>query len=182
MAIATTEPKTFYAGNTVNWNKSLSDYPASVYLLSYSLVPISGGESFDFSATASTDLHQIRLLPATTSSYNPGQYRLIPTVTDLATSGATTKVTLDPIRLEVYPAATSEVDRRTFAEVTLASLQETYAKLARNSIQSATVNGRTYTRSALADLRAEIIYWKNEVRSESGGAVKRIAVQFNKPL
>lgn len=180
MAVATTEPRTFYSGNTVNWNKSLSDYPADEYLLSYALVPISGGEAYEFSASASGELHLIRLSPATTNGYEAGEYSLIPTVTDLDTSGATTKITLDPIRVEIYPAATSEVDRRTYAEQIVQDLQDTYKKLAANSIQSATVNGRTYTRNNLADIRAEIIYWEQQVSNESGGAVRRVAVEFKK--
>lgn len=181
MAIATTEPKTLTAGNSAAWDKSISDYPATTFLLSYALVPTAGGEAHEFSATASGSLHQVRLSPADTADFDAGDYRLIATVTDIATGGTATKVTLETLRLTVSPAPDSTVDRRTFAESILSDLQATYKKLAANSIQSATVNGRTYTRNTLAEMRDEIIYWQNQVRSETGGAVRRVAVQFNRP-
>lgn len=183
MAIATVEPNYFTAGNSVYWDKLISDYPASSYLLTYSLIPVAGGESFTFAASASVSTHQVRLTPAQTSAYNAGDYRLIGTLTDISTSGITTKISLDPLRVSVRPQATSTADRRTFAEITLQNLQDTYAKLSKNTLTSATINGRTYNKNKLLELREEIIYWRNQVRSESSstGAVKQIAIQFNTP-
>lgn len=181
MSIPTKEPSSITAGDSVSWNKTLGDYPANVYNLKYRLAPIAGGATTEISASANGTTHEIRLTPADTDTYNPGDYRLIPVVTDIANSGATVTKTLETTRLTVSPAADSELDLRTNAELTIAELRETYRKLARNTISSATVNGRTYNRNSMADLRAEIVYWENKVANEQGGARKYIAVQFNRP-
>jgi hypothetical protein len=181
MAIATTEPNYFTAGNNVYWNKTLSDYPASSYLLSYKIVPIAGGEAYSFAASASGSVHQVRLTPANTAGYTAGDYLLIGTVTDLSTSGLTTKISLESTRLEIKPQPESTLDRRSFAQITLLALQDTYTKLAKSSINSGTVNGKTYTRSSLSELRSEITYWQSQINAENGGAVKHIAVKFITP-
>jgi len=40
------------------------------------------------------------------------------------------------------------------------------------------VNGRTYTKKDLMAIREEIAFFENKVRSEMGGATRRIAVTF----
>lgn len=182
MAVPTTEPRVITAGDNIAFDKTLSDYSAASYLLSYVLAPIAGGDSYSFTGTPDGDTHDIRVTPATTLGFVPGDYLLTSYVTDLATSGATTAKTLESLRVLIKPAVTSEaVDRRTFAEKMVSKLQDTYSKLAGNSIQTAAINGRSYTRSNLAELRAEIVHWEDRVRNEQGGASRKIAVRFQGP-
>ena len=180
MSIPTKEPVSITAGDTASWNKTLSDYPANTFSLTYQLAPLAGGETTTLSSSANGTTHEVRLTAATTAGFSAGDYRLIPVVKDIANSGATNTATLSISRVTIKPPATSEVDARTTAELILGELQETYRKLARNTISTATVNGRTYTRNSMADLRAEIIYWENQVATQTGkGATRHIAVQFN---
>lgn len=183
MAIATptTEPLTITAGFSVEWDKTLSDYPASTYLLTYIAVPISGGEAKTITCAADGDTHEARLTPAQSALYDAGTYRLTGYVTDIATSGATTKTTAYNGRLTVEPAPESNVDRRTFAESVLDDLRQTYAALAGNRLSQATVNGRTYTNRDLADLRAEIAAMESRLANDLGRKPKRILVKFTRP-
>ena len=178
MATATTEPLELTAGFTSNWDKTLADYSTTLYSLKYTLTPIAGGEVTEFDATVSDGAFNIRLTPTITSALGEGTYQLIGYVEDIATSGATTTDRVSTTRTTVLAAVDSIVDRRTFAEEIVADLQATYAKLAKNTISSATVNGRTYTKKDLMAIREEIAFFQNKVRSEMGGATRRIAVTF----
>ena len=178
MATATTEPLELTAGFTSSWDKTLSEYLPSLYTLEYTLAPIAGGEVLVITATSTLDTFNLRLTPTITSGLSAGTYQLIGYVKDIATSGETTTARVSTTRTTVLAAVNSIVDRRTFAEEIVADLQATYAKLAKNTISSATVNGRTYTKKDLMAIREEIAFFQNKVRSEMGGATRRIAVTF----
>jgi hypothetical protein len=175
------EPNQITAGFSVEWDKSLSEYPAALYTLVYTLAPLAGGEVKTITAAANGSDFSIVLTPADTAQFDAGLYQLTGYAQDTATGGISEKDSVYVGRLEVLPGAESTSDRRTFAEIVLQSLRDTYAKLAKNSISQATVNGKTYTKLNLADLLAQIGYWETQVRNEQGGATKHIAVTFTRP-
>lgn len=175
------EPNQITAGFSIEWEESLSDFPATLYSLIYTLAPLAGGEVQTITATASGDDFVITLTPAQTALFGSGDYQLTGYAEDIATSGQTVKTQVYVGRLQVLAGAESTADRRTYAESVLQDLRATYAKLAKNSISQATVNGKTYTKLNLADLLAQIGYWETQVRNEQGGATKRIAVTFTRP-
>jgi hypothetical protein len=180
-ATPTTEPLTFTAGFSVSWDKSLSDYPATDYLLTYVAAPIAGGEAKTITCAASVNTHEARLTPAQAAQYDAGTYRLTGYVSDIATDGETTKAVIYNGRLTVYASPYANVDTRTFAESVLADLQQTYSALAGNRLTTATVNGRTYTNRDLADLRSEIAAMESRVANDLGRKPKRILVKFTRP-
>jgi hypothetical protein len=175
------EPNQITAGFTVEWDKSLSDFPATLYTLVYTLAPLAGGEVQTITATANGSDFAVSLTPAQTAQFDSGDYQLTGFVKDIATGGVAEQVEAYVGRLNVLPGAESKDDRRTFAETVLQDLRDTYAKLAKNSISQATVNGKTYTKRDLADILTQIGYWETQVRNEQGGATKRIAVTFTRP-
>lgn len=84
-AIPTEEPFELSAGDTWTWLKSLADYPASDWTLSYRLLTDSASPTaINFSASASGDDHLVSVAPATTAAYAAGtyQYRAYATHTD----------------------------------------------------------------------------------------------------
>lgn len=175
------EPNQITAGFSVGWTKSLSDYPATIYNLIYTLAPLAGGEVQTITATANGEDFAVELTPADTAQFGAGMYQIVGYAEDIATSGQTVKTSIYTGRLQVLAGADSTADRRTYAETTLQALRDTYAKIAANAISQATVNGKTYTKRDLIDLRTEIGYWETQVRNEQGGATKRIAVTFTRP-
>lgn len=175
------EPNQITAGFSVSWTKSLSEYPATEYSLVYTLAPLSGGEVKTVNGYASGDDFEVSLTPADTAQFDSGLYQLTGYVEDIATSGQSVKTEIYVGRLSVLAGAESNEDRRTYAETILQSLRSTYQKLVSNTVSQATVNGTTYTKRDLADLRAEMTYWENQIKNEQGGATKRIAVTFTRP-
>lgn len=175
------EPNQITAGFSVSWTKSLSEYPATEYSLVYALAPLSGGEVKAINGTANGTDFDVSLTPSETAQFDSGLYQLTGYVEDIATSGQSVKTEIYVGRLSVLAGAESNEDRRTYAEAILQSLKETYKKLVSNTVSQATVNGTTYTKRDLADLRAEMTYWENQIKNEQGGATKRIAVTFTRP-
>ena len=66
------EPTTISAGNTIQWTKSLPDYPADQgWVLSYAFVSTVGNK-FSVSSVASGSEHAVTIPAATSAAYPPG--------------------------------------------------------------------------------------------------------------
>jgi hypothetical protein len=71
--ILNTEPEAFTAGDTVQWLKSLSDYPADDgWVLNY--VFINAANKYSISSTAQGASHKINITAATSAAYVAGLY------------------------------------------------------------------------------------------------------------
>jgi len=70
----TTEPTIFTAGDTVAWEISLADYPASTgWTLKYRLLSLAG--KLDITSTANGDKHAVSISAVTSATYPPGDYQ-----------------------------------------------------------------------------------------------------------
>lgn len=99
--IATTEPVSFRAGDTVEWTRTLQDYPASSYSLAYYLIGPSSRNTF--SATADGDDHNVTISAAASAALTAGEYSLIGRVT-----GSDGSFTIYDGRVTVTPDPSSE--------------------------------------------------------------------------
>jgi hypothetical protein len=79
--IATREPTEIQAGNTLQFTKSLGDYPATTWTLSYSLRKRDGQAGIDFTATADGSDFAVTVTAATTAAWASGDYILVGYVT-----------------------------------------------------------------------------------------------------
>ena len=70
------EPEKLTAGVTWKWKKTLSDYPASEWALTYYLRK-DGATATSFSATADGDTHLVTVAAATTAAYASGIYDFV---------------------------------------------------------------------------------------------------------
>lgn len=69
--VATTEPTQFYKGDSVSWRKSLADYPASEWTLTYY---IRGAVRLDVACAADGDTHVATISPANSDTLTAGTY------------------------------------------------------------------------------------------------------------
>jgi hypothetical protein len=69
--IATTEPAVIIAGTTVQWTKTLSDYPASEWTLKYA---IRGIQAINITAEADGDDYAVTINAADTEIWQAGNY------------------------------------------------------------------------------------------------------------
>ena len=70
------EPEKLTSGVTWKWKKTLSDYPASEWTLTYYLRK-DGATATSFSATADSDTHLVTVAASTTNGYATDVYDII---------------------------------------------------------------------------------------------------------
>ena len=74
--IPTIEPASIVSGDTLKFLKTLTDYPAGTWTLSYDLLSDdSAGKKISFTATASGTAHLVEVVASTTLGWQAGTYR-----------------------------------------------------------------------------------------------------------
>jgi hypothetical protein len=117
MEIATTEPTSLRAGDTWAWTRTLSDYPASAWTLTYYFRNATA--KFDVVATASGDSYSVTVAKASTGKI-PGYYDWTAFV-----ESATERYEVGTGRVQVLPnlAADTVHDGRSFARRMLDAIE-----------------------------------------------------------
>jgi hypothetical protein len=163
----TTEPATIVAGDTITWQKSLSDYPATTWTLKYRLLNAAG--KIDITATASGDDHLISVTSTTSAAYTAGDYDYLAWVEK---SGE--RVTVGEGRITVKPnlAALNTYDGRSPARKIYEGLLAAYqaAVTSRAFVAEYEIAGRKMKFNGKADWLTEINYWKAQVAAEDRAA------------
>jgi CubicO group peptidase (beta-lactamase class C family) len=71
------EPLGMFAGDSLRFDKTFKDYPASEWSLTYRLVAQQGAVVIEFTGTANGTTFEISVPRTTTASWTPGEYRII---------------------------------------------------------------------------------------------------------
>lgn len=120
-AVPTNEPPEARAGLTWAWTRSLPNFPASIWALTYWFKKTgAAGANFSIAASASGDDHAVSVAAATTDAYTAGDY----TWAAVVISG-TEKYEVDRGRLKLLPkyTAAANVDDRSHARKVLEALE-----------------------------------------------------------
>lgn len=182
MDIPTTEPTEVTAGDTVKWTRTLSDYPAGTWTLSYTL--INAASKIAITASASGTDHLVSVTPATSAAWSAGLYDWQAYVTD-----GTDRYQVDSGRITVnanYAGATT-LDDRSHVKKTLDAIEAVIEGRASQAQQSYTINGRSLTRIPLSELyefrkqyQAEYAAELQAERIANGmGSGRRVLLRFN---
>ena len=175
--IPETEPTALSAGSTWTWRRAdLSDYPASVWTLSYRFKNATA--AFDVTASADGDAFLIEVAPATTAAFAAGRYDWRAFVTD-----GTDVHEVDAGVFEVTPNfQTAEVyDGRTLSRRLLDAVNAILEQRATDGdidLVSVAIGDRSVTRdpARLMEYRSKL---ELEVqRVEKTGGMKRIVARF----
>jgi hypothetical protein len=163
----TTEPTSVYAGDTVAWTKVLSDYPASLWTLTYSLVR--DGGSITIVATANGDAYAISVPAATTATWLPAEYTWTAYVSDVSSRFT---VETGAIRVKANPAS-GGYDARSQCKRTLDAVNSLLEGRASSDVSSYSIGGRSISKMAIS----ELILWKSKLEAQYAGeiAADRIA-------
>jgi hypothetical protein len=164
--IATTEPACVTAGDTVQWLKSLPDYPADDgWVLGYVL--INAASKITLGSTASGADHLVGATAAASAAWASGAYEWQARV---SRSGEV--FTVGRGRMQVLPSlsAATTLDTRSSARRGLEAVEAYMAD--GNNIKAAgyTIAGRTLNRYTLADLIALKSHLQAEVVREDAAA------------
>lgn len=174
-------PSKIVAGDTLNFCRSLSDYPAADgYQISYKLVNAADVVEFSGADQAGGEwLFDIK--PATTKDWQTGKF----TWYEIATKGAD-RFTLANGQTEIKPDPTAAHDTRSYAQKMLDAIEAMLEKKATKDQQNYAINGRSLTRYSIEDLialrdkfRAEVTQEKQRQDLENGlGTNKIIRTRF----
>lgn len=179
----TTEPATVVAGDTITWQKTSSDYPASTWTLKYRLLNAAG--KIDITAGSSGTDHLVSVSSATSANWVAGDYDYIAWV-----EKAGERYTLGQGRITVTAnlAAANTFDGRTDARVIYDALIAAYksAAASRAYVAEYEIAGRRMKFDGKADWLTEINYWKAQVIAEDRaaaiaaglGSSNRVLVRF----
>jgi len=166
MVIDTKEPDEIIAGDTIKWEKSLSDYLASAgWSLTYVLLNAAGKITITSSADGSD--HLISVDAVTSAAYSAGLYDWTLTV-----SNGSERYTIGNGRIEVKPDPTQQTtfDGRSTARKILEGLQSAYESYVNTKQQGMVANyniaGRSMAFRSSAEIVEQIEYWKSEVSKE----------------
>lgn len=162
--IPTTEPDVLNVGDTWKWTKTLADYPASVWTLTYRFKSAAGG--FEVVASASGDDHSVTVAYATTSGYTAGFYSWT-----ASASNGSERYIVDSGTCTLNPdfrtgTATAAYDGRTHARTVLDAIEAVIEGRATVDQQEYEIAGRRLKRMPVADLLKFRQHYKTEVQSE----------------
>ena len=158
--IPTTEPKSFYAGDSVKWKKSLSNFPATTWTLTYTL--INADQSITVTSTADGDDHLMQITPDASAGFQFGKYAFIGRVTDGTDVYAVTSGNIQVKRnLALGPTELKSQNERI-----LDAINANIEKKATKDQQSMTVEGRSLTRYTFTELLTAQKYYKRIVDNE----------------
>lgn len=174
-------PRRITVGDTVTWDESLTDYPASAsWVVTYNFT--SPNARFSSGHAAVGDDHRITIV---TTALEVGRYDYTKKVTD---GGEV--FTLEAGYIFVEPdlsADTTGVDRRQYAEIALENIEAMLRGKATKDQTSYSLNGRALSRYSVdelqdwrASLRVEVRQIRAKARRKSGGkSHANVHVRFN---
>ena len=141
----TREPAQIVAGDSLQWTKSVADFPATDgYTLTYYLV--SGSTTYQFDAGADGADYAISVLGTVTQNWTPGSYRWTACVRK-----GSDRFTVDAGRFRVLynPAGTGALSH---ARKVLAAIEAVIESRATKDQEEFTVAGRSLKRTPLGEL------------------------------
>lgn len=152
-AIPTSEPSTVNAGDTIRWNKTLADYPASDgWALAYTL--LNANSKITINASASGSDHAVTVPAATSATWTAGTYTWRAQV-----SNAGEVYTVGEGRITVAPSfGAATLDTRSSARKALEAVEAYLADPNNLTAASYEIAGRSLDRFPLPDL------WKHRDR------------------
>lgn len=167
MDIPSSEPAAVQAGDTVKWQRTLSDYPASAgWVLSYRLINAAG--KIDIGTTAAGDDHLVSVTAVTSAAWTAGDYDW---VAQVANSGE--RYTVGSGRITIRPdlaAQAAGYDTRSTAKKLLDAVEAVLANRATRADLEYEIAGRRMKSMAHADLLAARDKLKREVAQEAAAA------------
>ncbi len=171
MTTLTSVPNEITAGDTLSWQITLSDYPASAgWVLHYAI--ISSLNKYTLDGTASGDDHLISATAAATASYVAGQYSWQAYVTKAAE-----RYTVGSGSIKILPnlaAAVGSYDNRSHVKKTLDAI-ESWLESKNPAVSEYEIAGRRMRYIPIPDLLKLRDRYKMELRAEEAAKSSGIA-------
>lgn len=160
-------PAKLYAGDSWAWEiPDPSAYPSAAHLLTYAIAPTSGGAVVEIEAEAPGIAVRFTLAAAATAALAPGAYRWALTAGDLADPSI--RATVAAGIFEVLPDPLAGSDTRSQARRILDAIEATIEGRATKDADQYSIEGRSISRTPIADLLRLRNLYSRIVRREAG--------------
>ena len=176
-AIPTVEPKQILAGATVQWTKSLSDFPAATWTLAYTFV--GSVVKLNLTATVSGSLHLLTITQVQSATMNLGATTLPYFWQSYASSG-TERYKVGEGNIDVLADladASVGYDGRSYVKKTLDALDAIILGKASKDQKMALVGDRQIQRMS----PAELLQWRSFYQAEYKAELAALAIANGEP-
>jgi len=171
--IPTIEPSEIVAGDTLKFKKSLSDYPATAWILTYYL--LKSGTQITFSGTADGTDHLINVTNITTAAWVAGIYKY---ESYISKTGERYKISSGTIEVKPNLATqTSGYDTRSHVKKVLDAIESLLEGKASRDAINITINGQSISKLTPQEVRE----WRNEYRSQYQAELEKENIKNGKP-
>jgi len=169
-------PDTVYAGDTVAWEETYSDYPASGGWSATCEIVGSSADLGQYTATANGDAFRFEISASTTAGWSAGRYWW-----QIYVTKGTERYTVLRGEFEVKAdlATATTYDGRSHARTALDAIEAVLENRATQDQMAYQVAGRRLDRTPLEDLLKLRDYYRREVAREE--AADRIAKGLGRP-
>jgi len=152
------EPKKINAGDSRKWSVCMASYPATDWVLAYSIVNATTKLTIEGAAVVTNEERfDVTITSPVTASWAPGNYRLIGYM-----SNGDERHTIYDEPLRIDPDVTSMADRRSWAEKTLEAVEAVIANKATSDQSSVSFEGRSLARYT----HTELILFRDRLKRE----------------
>ena len=152
------------AGDTLQFNTSVPDYPASEsWTLSYKLVPRTSGSVISFSASADGDYYTVEVGSTTTAAWTAGEYSWAAYVTK---TGERHTVDSGACTIKPDPATATTLDSRTHNQIALDAIKAVMQSRATKDQQEYMIAGRKLVLTPLPELIKLLNFYEARVAGE----------------
>ena len=142
-------PPRIIAGDVVELDISLPDYPASLWALTYTLS--NSAAAIDWTAGESGDDYELLIPSSTTKDYLVGEYRINAYATETSSSNRTT-IGEGVVSIEPDLAVKGAYDTRSNVKKVLDAIDATILGTASSDQQAYTIQGRSLSRRSMEEL------------------------------
>ena len=163
------------AGRRWYWDESLSDYSPSLYTLEIILKKADGSPA-KITTSDNSGAHLIDESAATTAVIPAGYYVYSAYVFEIADT--TNIIQVETGIVEILPDPMQAGDVRTFAQKVVDKLEAVLLVVSGNTMQSVSIDGRTYTYKDETDLIKRLEYWQAQAGMSIKKRRQRILTQF----
>jgi len=168
MTTPTIEPASIVAGDTITWQKSLADYPATEWTLKYRLLNSAG--KIDITAAASGSDHLVTVSSTTSAAFTAGDYDYLAWVEK---TGARRSVGTGRITVVANLATAATYDGRSDARIVYEALlagYKSHVEAGNGFVAEVKMGERGMKFNTAADWLTQINFWKAQVLSEERAA------------
>ena len=169
------EPLEIFAGDSISFTKTLANYPATDWSLTYRILSKQGATPITISATADGNDFSVSVDKTTSASWTPGDYWMIGFV---STSTERVQIYSEKLIINPDPAAVSNYDGRTYPEKMLELIEKVIAEGVIRETISYSYGGVSCTVQSMQDaftIRAWLIA---EIKWQQSGKPQVVVTRF----